>query len=155
MGSQRVGHNWVTFTSYVSGNVKNTYLILTTFWEIHLRKHYFEEHQCSKKDFIVLSTRSRQGQKTPTIQLKYKKHFLWDCLCMCYSLSCVQLFVSPWTVAHQSPLFMEFSRQEYWNRLPFPSPGDLLDPGIEPRSSALTGGLFTTEPPEKTLDPYI
>ena len=45
---------------------------------------------------------------------------------------CVQLFVSPWTVAHQTPLSMEFSRQEYWSGLPLPFPGDLPDPGIEP-----------------------
>ena len=49
-------------------------------------------------------------------------------------LSCVQLFVIPWTVAHQAPLSMEFPRQEYWSGLPFPPPGDLPDPGIEPRS---------------------
>ena len=52
-------------------------------------------------------------------------------------LSCVQLFVTPWTVAHQAPWFMGFSRQEYWRGLPFPSPGDLLYPGIEPQSPAL------------------
>ena len=55
----------------------------------------------------------------------------------CYSLRHVWLFVTPWTVAHQVPLFMDFSRQGYWSRLPFPSPGDFLHPGIEPRSSAL------------------
>ena len=53
------------------------------------------------------------------------------------SLSRVQLFVTPWTVAYQAPLSVGFSRQEYWSRLPFPSPGDLPDPGIEPRSPAL------------------
>ena len=56
--------------------------------------------------------------------------------------------VTPWTVAPQAPLSMEFSRQEYWRGLPFPSPGDLPDPGIEPRSfasqvvSCIEGGLF-------------
>ena len=53
------------------------------------------------------------------------------------SLICVQLFVTPWTVAHQAPPSMGFSRQEYWNGLPFPYPGDLLNPGIEPGSPAL------------------
>ena len=53
------------------------------------------------------------------------------------SLSCVWLFVTPWTVAHQAPLSMGFSRQEYWSGLPFPSPGDLPDPGIETGSPAL------------------
>ena len=53
---------------------------------------------------------------------------------------------TPWTAAHQAPLSMEFSRQEYWSGLPFPPPGDLPDPGIEPASSALAGGFFTPEP---------
>ena len=48
------------------------------------------------------------------------------------SLSCVQLFATPWTVAYQASLFMGSSRQAYWSGLPFPSPGDLPDPGIEP-----------------------
>ena len=63
------------------------------------------------------------------------------------SLSHVQLFAIPWTVAHQAPLSMEFSRQEYWSGLPFPSPGDLPNPEIEPvslRSPALAGGFFNT-----------
>ena len=59
--------------------------------------------------------------------------------------------VTPWTVAYQAPLSKRFPRQEYWNGLPFPSPGDLPNPRIEPMSSALAGGLFTTEPPEKPL----
>ena len=52
-------------------------------------------------------------------------------------LSRVRLFETPWTVDYQASLSMEFSRQEYWSGLPFPSPGDLPDPGIEPRSPAL------------------
>ena len=66
------------------------------------------------------------------------------------SLSGVRLFVTPWTAAHQAPLSMGFSRQEYWSVLPFPSPGDLPDSGIEPTSPAppaLAGRFFTTEPP--------
>ena len=53
------------------------------------------------------------------------------------NLSCVRLFASPWTVAHQAPLSMGFSRQAYWSGLPFPSLGKLLNPGIEPRSPIL------------------
>ena len=67
-------------------------------------------------------------------------------------LSCVQLLATPWTVAHQAPLSLEFSRQEYWNGLTFPPPGDLPNPGIEPASPvspALAGGFFTTAPPGK------
>ena len=52
-------------------------------------------------------------------------------------LSRVRLFATPWTVAHQTPLSMGFSRQDYWSGLPFPYPGNLPDPGIEPRSPAL------------------
>ena len=59
-------------------------------------------------------------------------------------------FATPWTVAHQAPPSMGFPRQGYWSVLPFPSPGDLPDPGIELESSALAGGFFTTEPPGKS-----
>ena len=58
----------------------------------------------------------------------------------------VRLFVTPWTVAHQASLSMGFPRQEHWSGLPFPSSGDLTDPGIEPASPALAGRLFTAEP---------
>ena len=59
------------------------------------------------------------------------------------SLSHVQLFATPWTVVYQAPPSMGFSRQEYWRGLPFPSPGDLPDPGIEPGSPALWADTFT------------
>ena len=58
-------------------------------------------------------------------------------ICKCYSLNCIQLFVTSWKVAHQAPLFMEFYRQEYWSGLSFPSAGGLSNPGIEPGSPAL------------------
>ena len=64
-------------------------------------------------------------------------------------LSHVWFSVTPWTVACQAALSMEFSREEYWSGLPFPSPRDLPDPGIKPGSPALTGGFFTTAPPGK------
>ena len=69
--------------------------------------------------------------------------------CMLSRFSCVWLFETPWTVAHQAPLSMGFSRQEYyWNGLPCPPPGGLPDPGIEPASLlslALAGRFFTTK----------
>ena len=68
--------------------------------------------------------------------------------------SCVWLFVTPWTVARHSPLPMVFPRQEYWSGLPFPTAGDLRNPGFTPTSlasPALAGGLFTTEPPGKLV----
>ena len=63
------------------------------------------------------------------------------------SLSRVQLFATPWTVAYQAPPSMGFSRQEYWSGLPFPSPGDRPGPGIEPRSPTLEADTLTSEPP--------
>ena len=69
------------------------------------------------------------------------------------SLSRVQLFATLWIVAHQAPPTMGFSRQEYWSGLPFPSPGDLPNPGIEPRSPALEAGALTSEPPGKHQPP--
>ena len=65
------------------------------------------------------------------------------------SLSRVQLFTTPWTVAHQAPPPMGFSRQEYWSGLPFPPPRDLPNPGVEPRSPTLQADSSPSEPPEK------
>ena len=56
---------------------------------------------------------------------------------------------TPWTAAYQAPQFMEFSRQEYWSGLPFPSPGDLSEPGIEPGASALQADALPSERPGK------
>ena len=67
--------------------------------------------------------------------------------CLLSYFSCVWLFATQWTVAHQAPLSMGFSRQEYWSGLPCPPPGELPDPGIKPESlmsPALAGGFFTT-----------
>ena len=69
-----------------------------------------------------------------------------------YVLRHVRLFATPWTVARQAPLSLAFPRQEYWNGLPFPSPGDLPNPGIEPTSPvspALAGRFFITVPPQE------
>ena len=70
----------------------------------------------------------------------------------CVSAGGVFIFATPWTIAHQAPLSVGFSRRGYWSWLPFPSPGDLPDPGIEPMSlasPAWAGRFFTAEPPEK------
>ena len=64
-------------------------------------------------------------------------------------LSRIRLFATPWTVTYQAPPSMGFSRQEYWSGVPFPSPGDLPDPGIEPGSPALQANALTSEPPGK------
>ena len=73
---------------------------------------------------------------------------------VCYSLSHVRLFGTPWTVACQAPLSMEFSRQEYWSGLPFPSSGDLPDPGMEPRFLALQADCLSSEPPRRISPPW-
>ena len=67
----------------------------------------------------------------------------------------VRLFATPWTVAHQTPPSVGFSRQEYWSGLPFPSPGDLPNPGIEPRSSALQEDSLPSEPTGKPVKTNI
>ena len=71
---------------------------------------------------------------------------------MCVSCSVVSESAALWTVAHQAPLSMEFARQEYWSGQPFPSPGDLPNPGIEARSLALQADSLPAEPPGK---PYL
>ena len=71
------------------------------------------------------------------------------------SLSCVQLFVTPWTITYQTPLSMGFSKQEYWSGFPFLSPGDLPDPGIKPRSPALQADALPSEPPGKPKNVQI
>ena len=89
-----------------------------------------------------------------------------ECVCMCVCVcvcvcactrtrSVMSDSATPWTVAHQAPLSMGFSSQEYWSRLPSPSPGDLPNPGVEPTSlasPALAGGFFTTS---TTMDTCI
>ena len=78
---------------------------------------------------------------------------VYNVLCVCVKLlSHVQLFAILWTIACQAPLSMAFFRQEYWNCLPFPTLGDLPNPGLKPASPtspALAGGFFTAEPPGK------
>ena len=87
--------------------------------------------------------------------LRWPKHWSFsfiispsnECCAGCVVLSCfsrVRLFATAWTVARQAPLSIGFSRQEHCSGLPFPSPGDLHDPGIEPRSPALAGRFLTT-----------
>ena len=68
------------------------------------------------------------------------------------SLGPVRLFVTPWMVTYRAPRSMGFSWQEYWNGLPFPSPGDLPNPGIEPRSPALQTDALPSEPLGKPIN---
>ena len=85
-------------------------------------------------------------------KLKDKNHMIISKLLLLSRFSLVWLFATPWTAAYQAPLSMDFSRQEYQSGLPFPSPGDLPNPGVEPASPAsptLARGFFTTAPPGK------
>ena len=107
---------------------------------------------------LASGPREHSDDKCPSLQ-SWAVALLQSSPCVCWrkpsphlliSLSLVQLCSTLghlWTVAHQAPLSTGTLRQEYWGGLPFPSPGDLLDPGREPASAALAGGFFTTEPP--------
>ena len=104
---------------------------------------------------------------TPTLPLLpiQKKHnnSHYVCVCTCvhvcaHTPSRIWLSATPWIVVHQIPLSMKFSRQEYWNGLPFPTSRDLPDPRMEPTSLAspeLAGRLFSTAPPGKPYDKDI
>ena len=74
-------------------------------------------------------------------------------MCMhAQSLQCVRIFVTPWTVAHQAPLFIGFPRQEYWSGLSFPFPGDIFDPAIKPVAPALQVGSLPLSHQQSPLD---
>ena len=90
---------------------------------------------------------------TETISLKLNTCM---CVCVCQGLNHIRLFVTPWTVAHQASLSMKLSREEYWSGLPFPSPGDPPNLGVEPRSPALQAdSLFSESPGESKLSTQI
>ena len=76
-------------------------------------------------------------------------YFSFSHLLLCLVAKSCPTLVTPWAVTHQAFLTMKFSKQEFWNGLPFPSPGHLPSLGIEPMSAVLAGGFFTTEPPGK------
>ena len=103
----------------------------------------------------VLSSRFQSiTHKLSLLTKLYYSYLLTICSQSCYTLKvlvaqwCLTL-CDPWTVAHQAPLGMEWSRQGYWSGLPFPSPGDLPNPGIEPRSPALQADSLPSELPGK------
>ena len=92
--------------------------------------------------FLLQGSFTAQGSST---RLSCLLHcfFTTSACCGLSRFSCVQLFAAPWTVACQASLSMGFSRQEYWNGLPFPSPGNHPSPGIKPWVSCIAGRLFT------------
>ena len=105
--------------------------------------------QVALMSFLILH--SRQPLPVYQVTKRWPAHHHIGMKVKVKSLSPVRLFATPWTVAHQAPPSMGFSRQEYWSGLPFPSPGDLRDPGIKPRSPALQADVLTSEPPGKPV----
>ena len=109
--------------------------------------------------FIQIAAHLSHSQRSSLTTISKKPFFFIPRLLPCFMflygpwklrvklLSRVWLFLTPWTVACQTPPSMGFSRQEYWSGLPFPSPGDLLDPGIEPQSPTLQADSLLSEPP--------
>ena len=93
-----------------------------------------------------MGRKETKGKLMNRKQNKYSKKEPRHVLCVLSCLSCVRLFETLWTIAHQAPRSIGFSRQEYWSGLSFPPPEDLSDPGTELESLALAGGFFTTEP---------
>jgi len=116
---------------------------------IYGREYYWARKQDAVMTFAATEMDLEMILRSDAIHRKKDKHPMMWLIC-CAVLSCfshIPLFATPWTVAHQAPLSMGFSRQEYWSVLPFPPPGDLPDSGTElmsPTSSALAGRFFTT-----------
>ena len=112
-------------------------------WHHQLNGHEFKQAPGDgegQRSLVCCSQRCRKVSDTTELLNNKVKSF-----------SCVRLFEIPWTVAYQAPPSMGLSRQECWSGLAFPSPGDLPDPGIEPKSPVFSGGFLTAEPPRKPL----
>ena len=111
-------------------------------WEKTVSNHI------SEKEFIYIIYKKLLQVNSKIIMIWLENGQTWKC----YLLNHVWLFVTPWTTAHQAPLWMKFSRLEYWSGLPFTSPGDLPNPGIEPGSPALQAdSLPSGKPPGKPV----
>ena len=104
----------------------------------------------SHPTLVSMSKHTHTLLKVFNVGIIWERILLWNFVCMWKSPSRAWLFATPWTVAHQAPLSLGFSRQEYWNGLPFPPSGDLPDPGIESRSPALQTYSLPSEPPGKS-----
>ena len=112
------------------------------------RRYRFERPRATDTEPVLQRGNHNYWTHVPQI-LKLTCPMAMLCSKRVKSLSCVRLFVTPWTVTHQASLSMGFSRQESWSGLPFLSPGDLPDPGIEPGSPVLQADTLTSEPPGK------
>ena len=103
--------------------------------------------RCNQREKILLVISQRLSPFSPVYTHSFFAKSCHSLLDECVNCSVVsQLLVTPWLGAHQAPLSMEVSMQEYWNGLPFPSPGDLPDPGIEPGTPALWTDSLPSEP---------
>ena len=119
-----------------------------------VENHWYEGLAVTLKCHTVLKEEFHSGKsRVPghaLTRLVYARMRACVCVCMrAQLLSHIQLFVTPCTVACRAPLSMGFSKREYWGGLPFPTPGDLPDPGMEPVSPALAGEFFPSEAPGK------
>ena len=129
-------HVWTGFlrySKYKRAAFPGTFNYARTWMPMYFKVYYREL-------YYFIRTYKRKGSEKEYI-------YMYIHICVLSHFSCVQLFATLWTVACQAPLSMGFSRQEYWSGLPFPSPGDLSDPGINTASltsPALAGGFFIT-----------
>ena len=92
-------------------------------------KNFRQRHRTVQWNMPMIPQRKSNGPACQNFDVNLLP-LLLTCVCVCVSRSVISFFATPWTVACQAPLSMEFSRQEYWSRLPFPSPGDLSHPGL-------------------------
>ena len=115
--------------------------------QVHEESHGGTEScNCPKRSFRTLRHMD-DFSSLISISCIYKIHILNGKIVK-VSYSVMSKPANPWTVDRQAPLSMEFSRQEYWSGVPFPSPKDVPDPGIEPGSPALQGDSLLSEPPK-------
>ena len=112
-------------------------------WHHRLNGHEFEQTPGDSGGQGILACCSPRGDKESDTTEPLNDNSLYSHYLSAQSLRHAQGFEILWTIAFQVPLSMGFSRQEYWSGFPCLSPGDLPDPGIEPRSSALVGRFFT------------
>ena len=134
---------WIT-TNYGTSLKRQEYQTTLTC----LLRNLYAGQEVTESD-MEQQTVSKLGKEYIKAVYRHPAYLTTYCRVKVKSLSRVQLFETPWTIAHQAPLSMGFSRQEYWSGLPFPSPGDLPNPGIEPRSPPLQADALTSEPPGK------
>ena len=134
---------WLTHSHFTpQGSCKHSNMRTTGVGSICLHPHLHPTTYSIKEKVFLLILQSPH--------LWFCLKWIDVCVCVCvHARSVVQLFATPSTVALQAPLSMGFARQEHWSVLPFPSLGNLPDPGVESMYPASAGRFFTTEPPRK------